>query len=201
MHYLRYFFLAALFLLASCGTQPNVENETNHPNETKPIKVENSSPDEPDHKKGADIAQHLVEVTESMPDVKDATAVVLGPYSVVGIDVKDDLERSEVESVKYTVAQGLKDDRYGANAVVVADPDTVARLREMAEDIQAGRPVNGIMDELAAIVGRVLPEMPNDMIDNQDETPTNESNDQLNQKQENELNKEQNDQSNKTKNK
>lgn len=201
MRYSLYFLLAALFCLTSCGYQPNVENETDRAGDTKPIKVENSSQDQPDHKNGAEIAKHLVEVTESMPDVKDATAVVLGPYAVVGIDVKDDLERSEAESVKYTVAQGLKDDRYGANAVVVADPDTVARLREMGNDIQAGRPVSGIMDELAAIVGRVLPEVPNDMIDNQEEEPTNENNDQLNNKQEQELDKEQNDQSNKAKNK
>lgn len=200
MRFSLYFLLSALFCLTSCGYQPNVENESIRDDDSKPIKVENSSPDQPDRKNGAAIAQHLVEVTESMPDVKDATAVVLGPYAVVGIDVKDDLERSEAESVKYTVAQGLKDDRYGANAVVVADPDTVARLREMSKDIQAGRPVSGIMDELAAIVGRVLPEVPNDMIDNQDEEPTKGNNDQLNNKQEQELDKEQNDQSNKAKN-
>lgn len=38
--------------------------------------------------------------------------------------------------------------REGANAVVVADPDTVSRLKEMGKEIQAGRPVSGIMDEL-----------------------------------------------------
>ncbi|WP_373710437.1 YhcN/YlaJ family sporulation lipoprotein, partial [Escherichia coli] len=84
----------------------------------------------------------------------------------------DNLERSKVESIKYTVAQALKNDPYGANAVVVADPDTVSRLRGMASDIKAGRPVSGILDELAAIVGRVMPEVPNDVTDNEKESPT-----------------------------
>lgn len=82
-----------------------------------------------------------------------------------------------------------------ANAVVIADPDTVSRLREMSREISEGHPVTGILDELAAIVGRVLPEVPNDVIDNEDEPQTKQQNDQLNRKQQQEMEKEQNDQS------
>ncbi|MFD0131027.1 YhcN/YlaJ family sporulation lipoprotein, partial [Bacillus subtilis] len=142
-----------------------------------------------------DMAKHLVSVAEKNPDVKDATAVVLGGYAVVGIDVDDTLDRSKVETIKYSVAQALKNDRYGANAVVIADPDTVGRLREMSREISEGHPVTGILDELAAIVGRVLPEVPNDVIDNEDEPQTKQQNDQLNRKQQQEMEKEQNDQS------
>lgn len=126
---------------------------------------------------GEQIAEHLVDLATRNPDVKDATAVVAGNYAVVGIDVDKGLERSRVGSVKYSVAETLKDDPYGAKAVVVADADTVERLREMRKDIQNGKPVSGVMNELAAIVGRLMPQIPYDI--NTDEGPNEGNNKQL----------------------
>ncbi|MBY8912333.1 YhcN/YlaJ family sporulation lipoprotein [Bacillus sp. YC2] len=192
--------IQALFILTGCnavqyGRDRAAQNESANQQETKPIHVKNTAPDTNNNPGRTDIARHLVEVTEKIPGITDATAVVLGRYSVVGIDVEDNLERSKVETIKYTVAQALKNDPYGANAVVVADPDTVARLKGMGKDIKAGRPVSGILDELAAIVGRVLPEVPNNVTDNEKESPTKSNNDQLNQRDQNKLQQEQNDQS------
>ena len=187
-------------ILSACAYQQgkqgqNVEKESTRQQETKPIHVKDTTQGTKDNGTRTDIAKHLVSVAEKNPDVKDATAVVLGGYAVVGIDVDDTLDRSKVETIKYSVAQALKNDRYGANAVVIADPDTVSRLREMSREISEGHPVTGILDELAAIVGRVLPEVPNDVIDNEDEPQTKQQNDQLNRKQQQEMEKEQNDQS------
>ncbi|MFS0663077.1 YhcN/YlaJ family sporulation lipoprotein [Bacillus mojavensis] len=187
-------------ILSACAVQQgrqeqNFEKESTRQQETKPIHVKDTSQETKDNGTRTDIAKHLVGVAEKVPDVKDATAVVLGGYAVVGIDVDDNLDRSKVETIKYSVAQALKNDRHGANAVVVADPDTVSRLNEMGREISEGRPVTGILDELAAIVGRVLPEVPNDVIDDEDEPQTKQQNDQLNEKQEKEMETEQNDQS------
>ncbi|UTL74223.1 YhcN/YlaJ family sporulation lipoprotein [Bacillus halotolerans] len=187
-------------ILSACAVQQgrqeqNIEKESTRQQETKPIHVKDTSQETKDNGTRTDIAKHLVGVAEKVPDVKDATAVVLGGYAVVGIDVDDNLDRSKVETIKYSVAQALKNDRHGANAVVVADPDTVSRLNEMGREISEGRPITGILDELAAIVGRVLPEVPNDVIDDEDEPQTKQQNDQLNRKQEKEMETEQNDQS------
>ncbi|MED5048309.1 YhcN/YlaJ family sporulation lipoprotein [Bacillus siamensis] len=194
--------IQALFILTGCTAVQdsrglsNIQNESTDQGGAKPIHVSDTAPETAVNPGRTDIAKHLVEVTEKIPGITDATAVVLGRYSVVGIDVDDNLERSKVESIKYTVAQALKNDPYGANAVVVADPDTVSRLRGMGSDIKAGRPVSGILDELAAIVGRVMPEVPNDVTDNEKESPTKSNDDQLNQRDQNKLQNEQNDQSN-----
>ncbi|WP_045506334.1 YhcN/YlaJ family sporulation lipoprotein [Bacillus amyloliquefaciens] len=192
--------IQALFILSGCtavqdSRERNIRNESTDQREAKPIHVKNTAPETAENPGRTDIAKHLVEVTEKIPGITDATTVVLGRYSVVGIDVDDNLERSKVESIKYTVAQALKNDPYGANAVVVADPDTVSRLRGMASDIKAGRPVSGILDELAAIVGRVMPEVPNDVTDNEKESPTKSNDDQLNERDQKKLQNEQNDQS------
>ncbi|WP_145699666.1 YhcN/YlaJ family sporulation lipoprotein, partial [Bacillus paralicheniformis] len=196
----RIFFLILIqtvMLLSACGIQNNARNEANELPGNKPIQVKNSSQEPVNREDGQAISRRLVKITESVPGVNDATAVVLGRLAVVGIDVKDNLERSKVESIKYSVAEALQNDPYGANAAVVADPDTVNRLRAMGREIQAGRPVKGILDELAAIVGRVLPEVPNDATDNQQTNPTKSNNDQLNDRNQKQLEKEQNKQSNK----
>jgi hypothetical protein len=66
----------------------------------------------------------------------------------------------------------------------------------MGKDLQQGQPVGGILDELAAIVGRVMPEIPNDMLNNNNQNrPTEQDNDQLNEKEQKELDREQEDQS------
>ncbi|QNT74880.1 YhcN/YlaJ family sporulation lipoprotein [Bacillus licheniformis] len=184
-------------LLSACGIQNNARNEANELPGNRPIHVKNSAQEPVNREDGQAISRRLVKITESVPGVNDATAVVLGRLSVVGIDVKDNLERSKVESIKYSVAEALQNDPYGANAAVVADPDTVNRLRAMGREIQAGRPVKGILDELAAIVGRVLPEVPNDATDNQQTNPTKSNNDQLNERNQKQLEKKQNNQSNK----
>ncbi|MDE1382331.1 YhcN/YlaJ family sporulation lipoprotein [Bacillus paralicheniformis] len=197
---MRIFFLILIqtvMLLSACGIQNNARNEANELPGNRPIQVKNSSQEPVNREDGQAISRRLVKITESVPGVNDATAVVLGRLAVVGIDVKDNLERSKVESIKYSVAEALQNDPYGANAAVVADPDTVNRLRAMGREIQAGRPVKGILDELAAIVGRVLPEVPNDATDNQQTNPTKSNNDQLNDRNQKQLEKEQNKQSNK----
>ncbi|MEC1260723.1 YhcN/YlaJ family sporulation lipoprotein [Bacillus swezeyi] len=190
-------FIQTAILLSACGIQNNAQNEANELPGNRPIHVKNTAQEPVNREDGQAISRRLVKITENVPGVNDATAIVLGRLAVVGIDVKDNLERSKVESIKYSVAEALQDDPYGANAAVVADPDTVNRLRAMGREIQAGRPVKGILDELAAIVGRVLPEVPNDATDDQKTNPTKSNNDQLNDNRQKQLEKQQNDQSNK----
>ncbi|MED1741674.1 YhcN/YlaJ family sporulation lipoprotein [Bacillus swezeyi] len=190
-------FIQTAILLSACGIQNNAQNEANELPGNRPIHVKNTAQEPVNREDGQAISRRLVKITENVPGVNDATAIVLGRLAVVGIDVKDNLERSKVESIKYSVAEALQDDPYGANAAVVADPDTFNRLRAMGREIQAGRPVKGILDELAAIVGRVLPEVPNDATDDQKTNPTKSNNDQLNDNRQKQLEKQQNDQSNK----
>ncbi|WP_226665905.1 YhcN/YlaJ family sporulation lipoprotein [Metabacillus litoralis] len=188
--------LLTVLVLTGCSANQGA-NQTDHSNDSgTPINVKNSVEKNVDRKTGQEISKHLVELANDIPDVNDATAVVLGQYAVVGIDVNAKLDRNKVESIKYTVAESLMHDPYGARAIIIADADTNVRLREMGEEIQNGRPVIGILDELAAIVGRLVPELPNEILDNQQKQPTEQADDQLNKKEEKSLEKEQQDQSN-----
>ncbi|UYZ24353.1 YhcN/YlaJ family sporulation lipoprotein [Mesobacillus jeotgali] len=188
--------LVAAILFVLLLTACNGQNNANKADEDHKVKVQNSAIEDVDRQSGQEISRHLVSLTTHIPNVDDAAAVVVGRYAIVGIDVKDRMERSEVDTVKYTVAEALKKDPHGARAVVVADPDITARLREISEDIQNGQPIQGIMNELSDITGRVMPEVPADMIEPQTKSPTEDPKKKLDDGEKKQLEKEQEQQSN-----
>jgi YhcN/YlaJ family sporulation lipoprotein len=185
-------FVMLLFTISACNTQ-NRGAETEKQNV---VNVKNTAVEEVDRKTGQEISRHLVKLATSIPDVNDATAVVFGKFAIVGIDVKSNIDRSEVGTIKYSVAESLKNDPYGARAIIVADPDVNARLREISEDIQNGEPIQGILNELSDITGRLMPEVPTDMVDPNPKNAPEEPKNKLNESQEKELEKEQQKQSN-----
>jgi len=183
-------FFSCILSACTVNQQSVQENE----NQTELIRVKNSVPEQIQKRSAEDISRHLVQLASSIPNVNDATAVVVGKYALVGIDVDATLERSEVGSIKYSVAESLKKDPFGANAIVIADPDTYARLREIGGDIRNGKPVTGFLEELADIAGRIIPEAASEIRKNPSETETND--DKLPAGEQKELKKEQQDQSN-----
>lgn len=183
--------------LFGCGLN-NDQNEAagEQSGQNNPIQVRNSVIQEEERYSGQDISKHLVALATSLPNVNDATAVVLGEFAIVGIDVNANLDRSEVGSIKYTVAESLKKDPHGANAIIVADPDMNARLREIGNDIENGQPLQGIMNELADISGRLMPEVPADLVDPNPRKTTEEPKSRLNNEEEQQLEQKQQEQSN-----
>ncbi|MGM0919869.1 MAG: YhcN/YlaJ family sporulation lipoprotein [Bacillota bacterium] len=196
---MRNFVFSALFILlalSACTVDQGSQGGTPEDHNGKPINVRNTVNEPVEKKSGEQISKRLVNLAGRVPGVNDVSAVVLGRYAVVGIDVNSELDRNKVESIKFAVAESIQHDPYGANAVIIADADTTVRLREMGKDLQQGQPVGGILDELAAIVGRVMPEIPNDMLNNNNQNrPTEQDNDKLNEKEQKELDREQEDQS------
>ncbi|WP_456271673.1 YhcN/YlaJ family sporulation lipoprotein [Bacillus sp. AK031] len=186
-------------LISGCNQNNQLANDNNaNENNPKPITVKNSDIEEQQQENppGQEVSKHLVKIATSVPDVEDATAVVLGNYAFVGIDVDARVERSEVGTIKYSVAEALKDDPHGAQAVIVADPDLYARLQEVGNDIQNGRPVQGVLNELSDIAGRLMPELPkNTQPINPEEAPEQPKK-KINEQNEGELKEKQEDQSN-----
>jgi YhcN/YlaJ family sporulation lipoprotein len=160
MKYVLTIFSLILFA-AGCGAGNNTAREQ----QDDRVDVQNTVIEHEDRQQNVDKANHLAQLAQRVPDVENATALVIGNVSVVGIDVDANLERSEVGSIKYSVAESMKDDPHGAGAIIIADPDMNARLREVAEDFRTGRPLQGILNELADITGRLMPEVPADIID------------------------------------
>ncbi|HEY2421807.1 MAG TPA: YhcN/YlaJ family sporulation lipoprotein [Neobacillus sp.] len=181
---------ALFFILTGCSTHKGIQNKNNL------VNVKNSYIEEVDQKTGQEISKRLVELATSIPSVNDATAVVFGKYAIVGIDVNSKLERSQVGTIKYSVAESLRKDPYGAKAIVVADVDTTQRLKEISADIKKGKPVQGIMEELADVAGRLMPEIPGDIITPNPKNATDVPDKKLPPSEQKNLNKKQEEQSN-----
>ena len=105
-------------------------------------------------------AEHLVEIALSVPQVKGVSCLRLGNLALVGIDIPGDLDRSRVDTIKYTVAEALKKDPQGAGAIVTADVDIVQRIREINDKVRSGHPLAGFANELGDILGRLIPQLP-----------------------------------------
>lgn len=105
-------------------------------------------------------ADRLERLAQGVAGVEGATCVVFGKFAIVGIDVDAKLERSQVGTIKYAVAEAFRKDPDGVDAIVTADIDLTQRLREIGADIRHGRPVAGFTEELADIVGRLVPQLP-----------------------------------------
>ncbi|WP_456275634.1 YhcN/YlaJ family sporulation lipoprotein [Bacillus sp. AK128] len=184
-----------LFMTITGCANNNNEAGNQSKDQQSAIQVKNQVNVQDEDRSGGEIAENLVKLASSVPNVNDATALVLGNVAIVGIDVNSKIDRSRVGTIKYSVAESLKHDPHGANAIVIADPDTNVRLREMGNEIQQGRPISGIMDELSAIIGRLMPELPADIFEHKNTAPTESNQNQLPEQQEQELDKEQQDQS------
>lgn len=109
-------------------------------------------------------AEHLEKLAERIPQVHHATCVILGPIAIVGIDVDGKLEREKVDTIKYSVAETLRNDPLGLQAVVTADIDMYQRLVEIREHARNGRPIAGFANELADMIGRIMPQLSNETI-------------------------------------
>ncbi len=175
--------LTLSLILSACNAanKPPANQAAPQPGKTAPRtqRVEQTAPSPAYNQSAQAKAQRLVQLASRVKNVNGATAVVAGRWAVVGIDVNAHLERSEVGVVKYSVAEALKEDPQGAQALVTADPDLVQRLREMAADIRQGRPIAGVAEELADIVGRIIPQSPRN-VQKREQPNTQENQQRLN---------------------
>ena len=181
-------------VISGCGFGNNARN--NNTNSESLTRVKNTTNEDNEQQANQDISRNLVNLATRVPNVNDATAVVVGKYAIVGIDVNSNIDQSRVGTIKYSVAESLQNDPHGANAIIIADPDLNRRLERIANEVNNGRPVQGFMNELAAIVGRVMPEVPSDIFPARNPDPTQQNNSELNKNEENQLNERQNKQSN-----
>jgi YhcN/YlaJ family sporulation lipoprotein len=140
------------------GNSPSTQNPAN-----SGIKVQQIAPPKQQIQGANAVADHLEKLAASVPNVQSAHCVVFGNTAVVGINVKPDMERSKVGTIKYSVAEALRKDPNGANAIVTADMDLNQRLRNIRDSIRAGRPITGFGEQMASIIGRIMPQLPKDI--------------------------------------
>ncbi|MDB5052300.1 MAG: sporulation lipoprotein YhcN/YlaJ family [Bacilli bacterium] len=157
--------MIGIFVFTGCGSIQNTnksaaspQNQMQNQTQSNAIKTQQAGPEN-----AQQVAVHLEQLALSIPQVQHAHCVVLGKTAVVGIDVAGDLPRSRVDNIKYSVAEALRKDPYGVNAIVTADMDLDKRLKNIRQEVMNGRPIAGFSDELGKIIGRIMPQLPKDI--------------------------------------
>lgn len=140
------------------GASPSPTNDTN-----RQVQVQQTAPQKQEIVDSRAVSERLEQIATSIPQVESANCVVFGNTAVVGINLPPDMDRSKIGTIKLSVAEALKKDPYGVNAIVTADMDMAARLRKVRDGIANGRPVSGFTEEMAEIIGRIMPQIPRDL--------------------------------------
>lgn len=177
-------FVATILLLsaalAGCNQSPKSgasPSQTTDPN--RQVKVQQTAPQKKEIRDPGAVAKRLEQIALSVPNVESANCVVFGNTAIVGINVPPGMDRSRVGTIKLSVAEALKKDPYGVDAFVTADMDLGERLKKIRNQLQSGRGLNGLAEEMAAIIGRIIPQMPRDVDPIRPNEPQNSSNPQI----------------------
>lgn len=151
--------LAAALLITGCGAVGR--NETSPPSANNgKLQARQSEPGKKLIQDRKGVESHLEELAKGVEGVNNAHCVIIGNTAIVGIDVEGDVERSRVGTIKYSVAEAFRNDPHGVDAFVTADIDISNRLAEIGEDVRRGRAVAGFAEEMAEIIGRLVPQLP-----------------------------------------
>lgn len=175
--------LLVVLLLSSCGTanetSPSPQNKESanadqgmRNNEVRPLSNDQAVNPQVTSDTGqsgtaqgeSEIAlkDHFEQLALRVPGVEGAHCVVMNNVAIVGLDVEGSLDRSRVGSIKYSVAEAIRKDPRHVRALVTADMDLSSRLGDMSRHISEGHPISGFTSELADIIGRIMPQLPED---------------------------------------
>lgn len=149
-------------VVSGCGTSTRNEPSPS-PNHNGSVRTQQNTPGKKLIQDPAAVEAHLEELAKNVDGVENAHCVIIGNTAIVGIDVDGNLERSRVGVIKYSVAEAFRKDPYGVDAFVTADLDISNRLAEIGEDIRQGHPIAGFANELADMMGRIIPQVPRDI--------------------------------------
>jgi YhcN/YlaJ family sporulation lipoprotein len=153
-----------LSVLAGCnqspknGASPSPTNDVN-----RQVQVQQTAPQKKEIVNSQSVSERLEQIATSIPQVQSANCVVFGNTAVVGINLPPEMERSKVGTIKLAVAEALRKDPYGVDALVTADVDVAARIRKMSDNMRSGKVISGFAEEMAEIVGRIMPQIPRDV--------------------------------------
>lgn len=155
--------IVTAIVVSGCGT--GVRNEPSpSPDHNGSVRTQQNNAGKKMIKDSAAVEAHLEQLAANVDGVESAHCVIIGNTAIVGINVDGNLERSRVGVIKYSVAEAFRKDPYGVDAFVTADLDISNRLAEIGQDIRQGRPIAGFAEELADMMGRVIPQVPRDVM-------------------------------------
>lgn len=152
--YLATFLILGAFLFslfAGCSAQKKPMPEGTAP-EKAPAIDENRS-----QARARDAADDISRRVLKISGVKSAYVVVVGNVALIGINIEGGKQEKGINDIKNEAADRAEADKRIVRAYVSADPDIVARIREISDNVRKGRPLTEYLDEIGEIIQRLTP--------------------------------------------
>ena len=97
-------------------------------------------------------------VNEEIAQVNDSRVVISEHMAYVSVDIEKTADTAESAKLKEEVTEVVKKtDKDIETVYVMADANTFTRMKAIGEDIAAGHPISGFVDELENMFVRVTP--------------------------------------------
>jgi spore cortex protein len=104
-----------------------------------------------------EVADDVAERISAMDEVDNAYVLVTDQNAFVGAVLKNDV--TENDDLKNKIADEVRKDNSNYNNVYVSfNPDVAARLTEYADQIRAGEPIEGFIEEFTTGINRMFPD-------------------------------------------
>ncbi|WP_113926928.1 YhcN/YlaJ family sporulation lipoprotein [Bacillus sp. P14.5] len=169
--------LAGLFLMAGCGManggneagednnnlQPeNVGyNNGNNANDMNgPYNKDNGmSGDNMNNGEGRmESSEKAAKKVNELKEVKQANVIMTENNAFVAVMLEDNSEGEVTKDVEKKVAKAVRDTEQNIeNVYVSSNPDFVERMRGYGDDLQNGKPVEGLFEEFGEMTRRIFP--------------------------------------------
>lgn len=137
------------------GTNTDVNGTTNMNGTTTRIGTTSTVDNTDLHKRAEKIADAIVKDIDA---VNDARVIISEHMAYVSVDITKSADAAESSTLKEEIGQVVKKtDTAIEDVYVMEDANTFTRMKEMVEDIAAGKPISGFVEELDTMFTRVTP--------------------------------------------
>ncbi|NLK21426.1 MAG: YhcN/YlaJ family sporulation lipoprotein [Epulopiscium sp.] len=139
-------------------TKGSIE-EFNNPNPyNTPEEVERRTNTYFDMEYNTQRANRIAEKIARLPEVEKTTVVITGNTALIGLSLGTNTGEEQVNQIKKKVEkETFLMDASLKNISITSSPEIVERIIDISKGINKGRPINGLSEELGAIIRRVTP--------------------------------------------
>lgn len=101
-----------------------------------------------------DQADKIANIASRVNGVNDATVVIAGRTAYVGLDLNDNVQSNQANSVERKVYNAVKKSANGYNVSITSDNDLFGRLRDIGDGIRSGTPLNNYRNDFRTFDNR-----------------------------------------------
>jgi len=111
-----------------------------------------------DNRRYAQRARTIADRVAGLAEVERATCIINRETAMIGVQFRNQYKGRLTDRIKRRIEDtAMAADPRIRRVVVTSDPDIVARIRDVFENVGRGRPLSGLKREIDEIFNRIQP--------------------------------------------